>query len=156
VWIRRFKYPARGLAGLDPAPLAVVGEFGRDAAASLQCVGIPAPDWIVPVPLHPHRLRARGFNPAALIAREIARATGAHFEPRALARIRDTPSQTGLDRNQRRRNVARAFRCRRVPADSIWLVDDVVTTGATLAEAARTLRRSGARTLVAACAARTL
>jgi predicted amidophosphoribosyltransferase len=72
--------------------------------------------------------------------------------------VRDTPSQTGLDRRARARNVAGAFRVRRgarIPP-RVWLVDDVVTTGATLAEAARVLRRAGARQVAAICAARTL
>ncbi len=77
------------------------------------------------------------------------------MDTRALRRLRDTPSQTGLDRRERRRNVAGAFRCRRRVARVVWLVDDVVTTGATLSECARVLRRSGARRVVGLCAART-
>jgi len=72
--------------------------------------------------------------------------------------VRDTPSQTGLDRRARARNVAGAFRVRRgarIPS-RVWLVDDVVTTGATLREAARALRHAGARRIVAICVARTL
>ena len=71
--------------------------------------------------------------------------------------MRDTPSQTGLDRRARRANVRGAFRVRerRAPASVVWLVDDVVTTGSTLAECARTLRRAGAQRVVAICIART-
>jgi predicted amidophosphoribosyltransferase len=74
----------------------------------------------------------------------------------ALRRTRDTPSQTGLDRQQRRRNVRNAFRARE-KADlpkRIWLIDDVVTTTSTLAEAASALRRAGADSVVGICAAR--
>jgi ComF family protein len=152
-WIRRFKYPAAGLAGLDPAPGAVVRDFAR-AAAAAALARSAAPDAVVPVPLHPRRLRARGFNPAALIAREVARAARAPLDLRALARVRDTPSQTGLDRSARRRNVLDAFRARSVPR-RVWLADDVVTTGSTLAEAARALRRAGAREIAGVCAAAT-
>ena len=77
--------------------------------------------------------------------------------PRALLRIRDTPSQTGQGRSARRRNVAGCFAAgpRGAVPESVWLVDDVVTTGATLGEAARTLRRAGARRVAALCLART-
>jgi ComF family protein len=117
--------------------------------------------WVIPVPLHPRRLRQRGFNPAAFLAAEIARSAGLSFEARWLVRLRDTPSQTGLGRQARRRNLAGAFACRRLPARAsdvpqrVWLVDDVVTTGATLQSAARCLHEAGARQVLALCAART-
>ena len=153
-WIYRIKYPAQGLAGIDPGARAVLRELVQDVAAR---VPGPAPDWIVPVPLHSRRLRARGFNPAALIARQLAQATNARFIPRALLRLRDTPTQTGLGRTARRRNVAGAFAYRPCfpPPDSVWLVDDVVTTRATLEASGRALRRAGARRISAVCVART-
>ena len=151
-WIRRFKYPSAGLGGLDARPEAVVRSLAREAAHRAP---EPRPDLVVPIPLHPRRLRHRGFNPAALLARHIARAKGARVAPTALRRLRDTPSQTGLGRRQRRRNVAEAFACKRPMPPRIWLVDDVVTTGATLEEAARVLKRAGARHVTAICAART-
>lgn len=152
--VHRFKYPARGLAGLDPSAAAGLAALIREAAA--RAPG-PAPERVVPVPLHPRRLRQRGFNPAAELARAVARSRRLRLDPAALRRRVDTVSQTGLDRRQRRRNVRGAFDVRRgwrAPA-CVWLVDDVVTTGATLAEAARVLRRAGARRVVAVCAART-
>ena len=153
-WIRRFKYPRKGITGLDPGAGAVARALVREAGG--RCPG-PPPALVVPVPLHPHRLRARGFNPAARLARALARDIAARMDPVALRRVRDTPSQTGLDRRERQRNVRGAFSARdglRLPA-RIWLVDDVVTTGSTLAEAARALRRAGALTVVGVCAART-
>jgi predicted amidophosphoribosyltransferase len=72
-----------------------------------------------------------------------------------LQRIRDTPSQTDLDRAQRRRNVQGAFRARSGAPPRIWLVDDVVTTAATLEDAARALREAGASCVVGIVAART-
>ena len=152
-WIHRFKYPKKGLRGLDPAPASVVGAMLREAVAWAPG---PQPDLIVPVPLHPRRLRLRGFNPAAQIARSLARELEIPFAAVALCRTRDTPSQTGLDRRERRRNVRGAFRSRRgrqVP-ERIWLVDDVVTTTSTLAEAAIALRAAGASTVIGLCAAR--
>ena len=154
-WIHRFKYPAAGLIGLDPAPLGVMRECARRVAA--RAPG-PPPGCVVPIPLHPRRLRARGFNPAALLARQISRASHLPLDCDWLWRTRDTPSQTGLDRTRRRRNVAGAFAChhrRRRPHRRVWLVDDVVTTGATLGEAAQVLRREGVLAVVGLCAART-
>ncbi len=152
--VHRFKYPARGLAGLDPSAAAALAALIREAAA--RAPG-PPPDGVVPVPLHPRRLRQRGFNPAAELARAIARSRGLRLDATALERRVDTVSQTGLDRRQRRRNVRGAFAVRRGwrAPPCVWLVDDVVTTGATLAEAARGLRRAGVRRVVAVCAART-
>ncbi len=115
----------------------------------------PAPDLVVPVPLHPRRLRERGFNPATLLARALARERRVRLDPVALRRVRDTPSQTRLDRRARRRNVRGAFVARARVPPRVWLVDDVVTTGSTLGEAARALRRAGARSVVGVCAART-
>jgi ComF family protein len=152
-WLRRFKYPEPGLFGLDPAAEAVAAALIDEAGRR---VPGPAPDLIVPVPLHPLRLRQRGFNPAATLAEALGRERGLPVDPTVLARIRNTPSQTRLPRAQRAENVSAAFRARRrAPVERIWLVDDVVTTGSTLREAARALRRAGARRVVAVCAAHT-
>ena len=154
-WIRRFKYPAAGWAGLDARPVALATALLADAARRL---AEPEIGLVAPVPIHASRLRERGFHPAGELARSLARALGVPADPRALAQLRATASQTGLDRRARRRNVRGAFAVRaglRLPR-CVALVDDVVTTGATLAEAARVLRRAGAQRVVAVCVARTL
>jgi ComF family protein len=149
-WVRRFKYPARGLAGLDGAAEAVALGLVRELAGR-----VPGgrPEAVVPVPLHPRRLRERGFSPAALLARALAREARVPFSAALLERVRDTRSQTELSRAARRQNVAGAFAARRVAPARLWLVDDVVTTGSTLAEAALALRRAGAREIVGVCLA---
>jgi ComF family protein len=154
-WIHRFKYPRAGLRGLDPAPFSVIAALLREAAARAPEM---RPELVVPVPQHPKRLRARGFNPAAVLARSLARELDVPVDPTALCRTRDTPSQTGLDRRQRRRNVRgaiRARRNRRLP-ERIWLIDDVVTTGSTMTEAAAALRRADVTTVIGLCAARAI
>ena len=141
-WVRRFKFPSRGLGNLDPAADAVARFWIERAAAR---VPGPPPGIVVPVPLHVARLRERGFNQSTSLARDVARAVGSPCAPVALRRIRATARQTDLSRSERRRNLRGAFEaCREIPRH-VWLVDDVATTGATLTEAARTLRRAGAQ-----------
>jgi len=153
-WIHRFKYPGRGLVGLDPAAVGVVRLLARAAGRQAP---VQAGDKIVPIPLHPRRFRQRGFNPAALLAREIGRLHGTRVETDWLSRIRDTPPQAELDARSRRDNVLDAFAVttRKPLASRVWLVDDVTTTGATLGSAAETLRRAGVREVMGICLART-
>jgi ComF family protein len=104
-------------------------------------------DVLVPVPLHPRRLRERGFNQSALLAEEIARRAGRMACPDALVRRVDTAPQAGLTAAARRRNVEEAFAVRRrasVAGRTVVLVDDVVTTGATARACARRLAEAGA------------
>ncbi|HSE04620.1 MAG TPA: ComF family protein [Methylomirabilota bacterium] len=120
-----------------------------DLLAELGAAALPAgmPDLLVPVPLHPRRERERGFNQATLLARRLGRAWGCPVRGDVLIRAVATPSQTELDAAARRANVRRAFRLRRpacVAGRHVVLVDDVLTTGATLSECARCLREAGA------------
>ena len=96
---------------------------------------------IVPVPLHPSRERERGFNQAQLIAERLGR----DIDTRLLRRRKKTPSQTGLSRSQRKRNLAGAFEVRAEAGGTVILVDDVYTTGSTMNEIAATLKRAGVR-----------
>jgi ComF family protein len=103
------------------------------------------PELLIAVPLHTARLRERGYNQALELARPLARAFAIPLRADALLRTRATPPQTGLDAKTRRRNLRGAFA---VAADAtlpghVALVDDVMTTGATLRECARVLRRAG-------------
>jgi ComF family protein len=105
-------------------------------------------DVLVPVPLHPRRLRERGFNQAALVAQELARRGERSCCPDALVRRLDTAPQAGLTAAARRRNVREAFAVRRkasVAGKTVTLVDDVVTTGATALACGRQLVAAGAR-----------
>ena len=111
---------------------------------------------IVAMPLHPRRLRERGFNQAREIARVLARQTGLPLRDGVVERRRDTAHQADLDAEARRKNLRGAFACPRpVAAETLLVVDDVMTTGTSLDELARTLKRAGATRICAAVAART-
>jgi ComF family protein len=106
-------------------------------------------DVIMPVPLHRWRLFSRRFNQAAILAQELARQRGIDWDADALIRVRSTPQQVGMTRDQRQHNVRAAFQVRdgataRIDGRRIVLVDDVITTGATGDACAHALRAAGA------------
>ena len=106
-----------------------------------------SPDVIVPVPLHPARLRERGYNQAALIAERLAPVLGAPVAQSGLERARHTPRQSELGQKERFTNVIGAFRITtpsRFMDKHVILVDDLLTTGSTASEAAKVLKAAGA------------
>lgn len=147
--------PAAGVLGrmLAEALLELSEDFGDVAPV------------VVPVPLHDSKLRQRGFNQSEWIARAALknfRMRGTErlaLEPSWLGRVRETQSQTGLSAEQRRANVRGAFRVLRpaaIAGKDIVLIDDVFTTGTTVRECARVLRRAGAARVLVATVARAL
>lgn len=115
------------------------------------------PDFIVSMPLHPARLRERGFNQALEIARGVSRKLGVALLPGICRRIKDTPSQTGLPWKEREKNIRNAFTCEAdLRGKHVAMLDDVMTTGATLNELAKALRKSGAAHVSGWVVARTL
>jgi ComF family protein len=114
-------------------------------------------DLLVPVPLHPSRLIRRRYNQATLLARALAKLTPAAFAPDVLFRTRRTESQGQFNARARSQNVRGAFAVRNpdtIQGRNIVLIDDVLTTGATLESCARTLKRSGAARIDGLCLAR--
>ncbi|MCS6797367.1 MAG: ComF family protein [Myxococcota bacterium] len=154
-------------SALPPAPHAAVFQYGGAMAIALRrykyagrselarplgnLLAAAAPaygdlvDAVVPVPPHPSRLRERGFDPVALLSAPLARALGVPHRLEALRRVRPTPPQAGLDARARAANVRGAFvaASKRPLPRAVLLVDDVRTTGATLAECTRVLRDAG-------------
>ena len=107
---------------------------------------LPNLDAIIPVPLHPQRLREREYNQSLLLAEQLSRHTGIPLFLACLLRIRPTVPQTSLSRKERLTNLRRAFSVAKpahIQGKRILLVDDVFTTGTTLHECAKTLRRAG-------------
>ena len=124
---------------------ALAPELARILFRYLEIHPIPG-DTLVPVPLHPRRLRSRGYNQALLLARELGKINGLEVNDRLLLRINDNPPQvetTSLE--QRRLNVADSFECRGDAAGArIILIDDVAPTGSTLSACSEALKRAGA------------
>ena len=145
--LRRFKFQQRRDA------LGVLLDFLCERVQGRQFEGI------VPVPRHPRRVRELGSDPTFEIGRSLARRTGRPLWDGVLRRSRPTPPQTGLGPTDRRRNVHGSFRARRAAlrGRSVLLLDDVTTTGATLDEAAASLRKqAGARRVLRVALAGTI
>jgi ComF family protein len=160
----RFEHPVDDLirALKYRGELANARVLGALLAAAVRNRGVELPKLLVPVPLHDARLCERGFNQAAALARYAGRALEIPFARSALRRVRDTPTQTALDEKARRRNVRDAFvvagvkaRERLLAAGHVALVDDVMTTGSTLAEARGLLLEAGVRRVDVWAVART-
>ncbi|MCC6830488.1 MAG: ComF family protein [Thermoleophilia bacterium] len=136
----------------------------RDLAVPLarlvvaRCPPPPPGAALVPVPLGPRRLRERGYNQSDLLARELAGRWGAVTAAGMLARVREEPPQRGAGRTARARQASGAFATtwRGNLPEEVWLVDDVITTGATLGACAAALRRAGVRRVCAVAVARAM
>lgn len=115
----------------------------------------PLPDLIIPIPLHPLRLRERGFNQALEIARPIAKALAIPIDFQGVKRIKNTRAQSGLLAEERKRNIAQAFSITRDYSNlTIAILDDVITTGHTVRECCRMLKNQGAARIHVWCCAR--
>lgn len=125
--------------------------LGRLAAGEMAAEGFfDGMDLLIPLPLARRRERERGYNQSAMIAEGVAEITRLRVERHAVERTRDTPSQTTMERSRRSDNVEGAFRLRdpeRVSGHHVLLIDDITTTGATLAACARVLLGAGGVTV---------
>ncbi|MBI1864235.1 MAG: ComF family protein [Nitrospirae bacterium] len=129
-----------------------LGRFLLPSAGAL-----PTPEVVVPVPLHPSRLRHRGFNQSLLLADAVCRRLDVPLDHGALQRVRPTRPQVELTPEERKANIRGAFavlRPERIEDKRVLLVDDVFTTGATVSECARVLRKAGAQEVVVATLSR--
>ena len=144
--ITRYKFEGRS----ELAP-----RLGALLAPACASFALARSDLCVPVPLHPRRLVERGYDQAALLAAAVARSSGVRFVPRLLERARATEQQARLGRTDRAGNVRGAFRIAGpLPRGRVVLVDDVVTTGSTLAACVEVLRARGCEVVGALALAR--
>jgi ComF family protein len=131
--------------------------IARCLARCLAAVPLPQADMVIPVPLHPKRLKERGFNQALEIARCLARYTGIPCQAGGVWRARNTRPQTELPYEERAKNARGAFACALdLSGKTVAVLDDVMTTGATLNELARILKQAGARRIENIVVARTV
>jgi len=149
----RFDYPVDNMIRQLKyhGAIAQARVLGTLLAQAVRERAAPLPKLLVPVPLHGARLRERGFNQAFALARYAGRLLEVPFARNLARRVRDTPSQTALDPHERRRNVSGAFalsgpraRQRLLAAGHVAIIDDVMTTGSTLAELRSVLLAAGA------------
>ncbi len=143
--MHRFKYSNRR----DYAPV-LARELYRMHGAWIQRI---APDAVIPVPLHPKRRRMRGFNQAALLARQIARLSGIPLEEKLLVRTQNTQRQKALDAHERKNNLKNAFQTTKkiVQLEKVLLIDDIYTTGSTADAAAAALVQAGVKKIYVLC-----
>jgi ComF family protein len=133
--IQRFKFGGK---------LAVARLLGQLMDDAIRDSAIDLPGMIIPVPLHGTRLRDRGFNQSRELARYVGKRLGIPLNIQSVSRFKATPPQMGLPAKDRRKNIRGAFAVNgTIEATHVALVDDVVTTGATVGELARVLKLNG-------------
>jgi len=138
--VQRLKYNADFLAARW---------LGEALADAVRAADHPPPDLLLPVPLHSGRLRKRGYNQALELARVLSKQLKIPLQPQLVRRQRATEDQIGKTALERRRNVRKAFTVSaEVKGQRVALIDDVMTTGSTLAELARACRKAGAASVV--------
>lgn len=149
--LHRYKYGGAWELGGSLGALVAGGGYGDLVPTAF--------DLVVPVPVHRARLAQRGFDHVTPLARAVGRAGQVRMVPRALRRVRNTPPQVSLSGDARRRNVEGAFAVRdrrQVTGRRVLLVDDVLTTGATVSACSRALRGAGASQVAVLCLARAI
>ncbi len=124
--------------------------LGRLMAQSIIQQNITLPDAIIPIPLHNKRLRMRGYNQAIEIAKPLAKQLKLPLLTDAVIRLKHTPAQTRSKAKERRLNLRNSFGCKTIlPYASIAIVDDVITTGTTVNEVAKVLKKNGVQQVYA-------
>ncbi|WP_439405883.1 ComF family protein [Legionella bozemanae] len=112
------------------------------------------PQCLIPVPMHPQRIKLRGFNQAAVLVRLLAKKLQLPYDLTSCQKILNTEPQASLDGEQRQKNLRHAFKVKKIPWHHVAIVDDLLTTGSTANELARALKKSGVKKVDVWCCAR--
>lgn len=132
-----------------------IKRVARPLGQLLRHLELPEADVIIPVPVGLHGLRLRGFNHCYYVGKELSGITGVPMDSRLLYKQKETPPQVGLSASARKINLRGAFAMKeKLSGERVLLLDDVITTGATMNECAKTLRRAGASEVTAVSLAR--
>lgn len=137
--IHRFKFKNHPSIGIGLGK--IMGKYIPEDFLSIKI------DYVVPVPIHKHRMTKRGFNQSEILAREISKKIYLPLKTDIINRVVDTKPQWELDPKERENNLDNAFKCKKICDKNILLVDDIFTTGSTIDECAKTLKSSGAKTV---------
>ncbi|KTD73950.1 competence protein ComF [Legionella tucsonensis] len=128
--------------------------------SQLICHSLPKnetmPQCLIPVPMHPQRIKSRGFNQAAVLVRLLAKKLQLPYDLTSCQKILNTEPQASLDGEQRKKNLHHAFKAKKIPWHHVAIVDDLLTTGSTANELAFTLKNSGVKQVDVWCCARTV
>ncbi len=111
---------------------------------------------LIPVPMHPRRLKQRGFNQAVVLAKFLAKKLNLTYDLSSCQKIINTAPQVSLDSEQRKKNLRNAFRVTPLPYQHVVLIDDLLTTGSTANELARAIKKTGVKRVDVWCCARTI
>jgi ComF family protein len=114
------------------------------------------PECLIPIPMHPKKLKQRGFNQAAILAKSLARRLKIPYDLNSCQKIINTDPQASMDGEKRQTNVRGTFSVKPLPYQHVTLIDDLLTTGSTANELARVLKKSGVQRVDIWCCARTV
>lgn len=133
-----------------------LGAFLAQLMANSFPRAIDSTPCLIPVPMHPLRIKQRGFNQAAVLAKLLAKQLNLPFNLHGLKKVMNTSPQVSLNSQQRKNNLAQAFKAESIPYSHVILIDDLLTTGSTAKELATTLKKAGVTRVDICCCARAI
>lgn len=153
----RFEEPLRGLLhNFKYYNGLYLSSFLSDLIVQALPDELRKPQCLIPVPMHPKRIKLRGFNQSVILTKSVAKKLRLPFDITSCQKTLNTAPQASLDGKQRQKNLRHAFQTKKIPYQHVALIDDLLTTGATANELALTLKNSGVKQVELWCCARTI